>query len=263
MFYKLRIQLFKSPLFVRVANKLRALLGIDIGYGEVPDRLKEDLIKKYAPNKSFADIGCMWRVNGYFSFLAESVGATKVAAVDIYPASPEFEAQAEKSGSKITFIQGDIHARETIEAIGHRDVVFCSGLLYHTPNPVDTLMKLRLICTGILILNTSTIPEMPGLKNFAIFYPYLGGDQRQVWNLRQGAIGVSSPYDPGQGYGNWFWGFSYSCLESMLQCAGFRVIARHGGEFLSCVVCEVAEDGFLPVSGDWTLAPRTKTFTQE
>lgn len=261
MLYKLKLRVLKSPAFYRIATRLKTLFGVDLGIGEVPDRLKEDLIRRLVPGKSFADIGCMWRVNGLFSFLAEAAGAVRVAAVDIYPASAEFTAERQRLGSRVEFIQGDIHARDTIEAIGRCDLVFCSGLLYHAPNPVDTLMKLRLICGGTLILNTSTVPEHPGLRNFAVFYPHLDEASRGRWSLGDGAVGVSTPYDPAQGYGNWFWGFSHSCLESMLQCAGFRVIERYGQGFLSCVVCETIEPGFLPVSGDWTLAPQTRVFS--
>lgn len=262
MFYSIKVAAQKSPLFNRVANKLRVLLGVRLGHEEVSDDLKEGLIRRLAPGKTFADIGCMWRVNGYFAFLAEQCGARSVAAVDIYPASDEFREHHRKRGSAVEFIQGDIHDRITVEAIGRRDLVFCSGLLYHAPNPVDTLMKLRLICSGTLILNTSTVPEMPGMKNFAVFYPYLDEGQRRFWNQGEGALGVSTPYDAPQGYANWFWGFSASCLESMLRCAGFRVVERYGKGFLSCMVCEVIEDGFLPVSGDWTIAPRTKVLPE-
>ena len=226
MLYQLKVRALKSPLVQRLSARVQALFGRDLGVSEVPDRLKEDLIRRLVPGKTFADIGCMWRVNGLFSFVAEDAGAARVAAVDIYPASPEFTAELARLGSRVEFIQGDIHAAATLQAIGRRDLVFCSGLLYHTPNPVATLMQLRRICDGVLILNTSTVPEHPGVKNFAVFYPYLDAGQRRLWSLGEGALGVSTPYDPAQGYANWIWGFSHSCLESMLRCAGFRVLER-------------------------------------
>ena len=261
MFYRLRVRALKSPLVQRLSARLESLLGRGLGVGEVPDRLKEDLIRRLVPGRSFADIGCMWRVNGLFSFVAEAAGARSVAAVDIYPPSPEFTAERARLQSRIEFIQGDLHAPATIAAIGRREVVFCSGVLYHTPNPVDTLVSLRQVCEGTLILNTSTVPEHPGIRNFAVFYPHLDPAGRRLWNPGEGAMGLSTPYDPEQGYANWIWGFSHSCLESMLRCAGFKVLERYGQGFLSCVVCEAVEPGFLPRSGDWTLAPATRTFS--
>lgn len=263
MLYQLKVRALKSRTFQRLGARLQRLLGRDPGVGEVPDRLKEDLIRRLVPGKSFADIGCMWRVNGLFSFVAQDAGATRVAAVDIHPPSAEFTAELARRGSRVEFIQGDIHAAATLQAIGRRDLVFCSGLLYHTPNPVATLMQLRQICDGVLILNTSTVPEHPGLKNFAVFYPYLDETQRRLWSPGEGALGVATPYDPAQGYANWIWGFSHSCLESMLRCAGFRVSERYGQGFLSCVVCETLPPGFLPAAGDWTPAPVPKTFSRQ
>jgi hypothetical protein len=258
MRYRLKIRLLSSDLFCRIAEKAKTILGIGAGCGDVPDALKESLVRRYAPQRSFADIGCMWRVNGAYAFLAEKVGAVSVAAVDVYPRTPEYTEHERMVDSRVEFIQGDIHDPDTTEAIGQRDVVFCSGLLYHTPNPIDTLHRLRVICSDILILNTSTVPEMPGLKNVAVFYPFLEEDQRRLWARGNGAVGLSTPYQPSQGYANWFWGFSHSCLESMLRCAGFRVIERYGSGFLSCVVCKVIEEGFVAVSGDWTTSPNAK-----
>ena len=255
MLYKLKVSALKSNIMSRLLRKLNLLRGSKFGNNGVPDVLKADLIRRYVPNRSFADIGCMWRLNGYFSFLAEESGAKSVAAVDVYPASNEFEDERKKRGSKVEFIQGDIHAQRTVETIGLRDIVFCSGLLYHSPNPVYTLCRLRLICNDLLIITTSTIPEIPGIQNAAVFYPFLGENQRKLWRLGTGQLGISTPYDVSQGYGNWFWGFSRTCLESMLRCAGFQVKERYGDAFISCLVCKVSSDSFLPVSGDWTTPP--------
>jgi len=33
-------------------------------------------VREHAPGHSFADIGCMWGVNGEYAYLAEEAGAT-------------------------------------------------------------------------------------------------------------------------------------------------------------------------------------------
>ncbi|MBW1793718.1 MAG: hypothetical protein JRJ38_04715 [Deltaproteobacteria bacterium] len=256
MFYRLKMSGLKSRILKAALQKLSRLTAFKFRGNGVPDSLKADLIRKYVPNRSFADIGCMWRVNGYFSFLAEKCGANSVAAVDIYPPSNEFKDMRRKQNSKVAFIQGDIHSKDTVEKIGLRDVIFCSGLLYHSPNPVYTLGRLRSICSDILIINTSTIPEIPSIQNAAVFYPFLRENQRKIWRAGIGQLGISTPYDVSQGYGNWFWGFSRTCLESMLQCAGFQVKERYGDAFITCFVCHISSENFLPVSGDWTAPPR-------
>ena len=41
-------------------------------------RPREELVRRFAAGRSFADIGCMWGVDGAISFLAEENGATAV-----------------------------------------------------------------------------------------------------------------------------------------------------------------------------------------
>ena len=84
MFYKLKILASNSSLGKRIIRKLNKLTGRNNG------ALNANLIKKYASGKSFADIGALWGVDGLNSFLAEDSGATRVVAVDIYPASTKF-----------------------------------------------------------------------------------------------------------------------------------------------------------------------------
>jgi 16S rRNA G966 N2-methylase RsmD len=49
-----------------------------------------DYVRRYAPGRSFVDIGGMWGINGRYSFEAESAGASRVVLVDIdeTPTSP-------------------------------------------------------------------------------------------------------------------------------------------------------------------------------
>jgi 2-polyprenyl-3-methyl-5-hydroxy-6-metoxy-1,4-benzoquinol methylase len=107
-------------------------------FGRISSRKRVDnaeLIKKYAPEKSFVDVGCMWGIDGLNSFLAEESGATKVIAVDVYPESEKFLGERRKRNSAVQFVLGDINLPETTEKIGVSDVVLCSGVLYHTPDP--------------------------------------------------------------------------------------------------------------------------------
>ena len=46
------------------------------------NRRREDLVREYAPGRSFVDVGCMWGADARFSFLAEEVGATKITGLD-------------------------------------------------------------------------------------------------------------------------------------------------------------------------------------
>ena len=246
MLYKFKILIRNSTLVKRIIRKTRKLLGKE----DSVDNIK--LIRKYASGKSFADIGCLWGINGLNSFIAEENGANKVIAVDVYPANKEFLDEYKRRNSAIKFIQGDINLLETTDEIGNCDIVLCSGVLYHTPDPIHLLTRLRSICNETLILNTASIPDMPGIKNTAVFYPFLNKRQRKIWDRGIGSQkGITGPYEPQEGYGNWFWGMSPSCIESMLQCAGFEVKERYISTFNSIFICRVIKIQFVAESGEW------------
>ncbi len=61
-------------------------------------------------------------------------------------------------------------------------MVLCSGVLYHTPDPIYMLMRLKAITGETLILNTASIQEMTGIRNGAFFYTYLDEEQRNIWS---------------------------------------------------------------------------------
>ncbi len=246
-----------NTLINRIIRKSKKLLGFTPGADNARLAI---LIEKYANKKSFADIGCMWGVNGFNSFLAEEKGATRVVAVDVYPESKEFLAEKTRRNSKIEFVDGDINLKETVDKIGQCDVVLCSGVLYHTPDPVHLLTHLRAITKETLILGTASIPERSDMKNTAVFYPYLDENQRKVWNRGVGSQkAITGPYEPEEGYANWFWGFTPSCVESMLNCAGFEVTERYVSPFLTFFVCRTVPTKLVAESGKWT-TPSDKDF---
>ena len=247
MFYKWKVLTLNNSFLKRVVRKINTLIGQKNNIDNIT------LVRTYVPKKSFADIGCLWGVNGLNSFIAEEVGATRVVGVDVYPANKEFVEEKKKRNSKVEFIEGDINSLDTTNKIGLCDVVLCSGVLYHTPDPVHLLTRLRSICRETLILNTASIPEIPGIQNGAVFYPFLKESQRNIWNQGIGSQkAITGPYEPESGYGNWFWGLTPSSLESMLKCAGFEVEERYVYQFNSIFVCRAVTLKFTASSGEWT-----------
>jgi hypothetical protein len=210
-----------------------------------PIETRDDLIRRYSPGRSFADVGAMWGIHGELSFLAEESGATSVTAVDMMPSTPEFEAEKQRRGSSVRFVNGDLHDPATLEQVGKHDVVFSAGVLYHAPNPVHTLQCLREITGETLILLTATIPEVPGVENGCVFYPGLSDAARKVYVPASPGprIGITHDFIPegseekelGGGksgtYDNWWWGISPSALKGMLTASGFEVIEEGGEPF--------------------------------
>jgi SAM-dependent methyltransferase len=250
MIYRGKVRLLKTNRGSLAWRKWRTRRGDDMGSG---DRLPEH-IRSHASGKSWVDIGCMWGVDGGHAFLAEESGAYPVTGIDVFGPTPEFERQKAARSSKVEFILGDVTDPRTIEQVGVVDVVFCSGVLYHHPSPFDVLVALRRICRETLILRTFTIPEVPGLPGAAVYFPMLRADDRRLWDLPWlgTQVGISTVFQAHEGYGNWFWGLSLSCLTALLATAGFRVVERFPESFVQTVVCAVTDASFahrLPNEG--------------
>jgi len=244
MLYRWKVRLLKTHRGNRLYWRWRIRKGDDIGnYARLPE-----YISAHAPGNSFADVGCMWGVNGEYSFLAEHVGATSVKGIDVFGPTPEFEEKKRALNSSVEFVLGDITRRDTLERVGVVDVVLCAGVLYHHPSPFDVLVALRQICGKTLILRSAAIPEVNGLPNAAVFYPMLPDDDRRLWNLERlgttGQIGIENPFRGEDGYGNWFWGLTPSCIKSMLEAAGFYVEHRATEAWAQTFICSPVATAF-------------------
>ena len=199
------------------AHRLRRRLA-----GPPPDR--ELLVREHARGRSFLDVGCMWSVSGRIAFVAEESGATRVTGVDVMGRSEAFDAEHARRVSGVRFVQGDLHDPGTLAEAGVHDVVWCSGVLYHAPHPLLTLERLRSVCGERLILSTEALPEIPGLRGGCVFYPGLDDRARRAYAGVAGgrAVGLTEPFDPAEGYGNWYWGITPSALRGMLRATGFE-----------------------------------------
>lgn len=210
-----------------------------------PAPVKEELIKRHAPGRSFADIGAMWGIDGELSFLAEQSGATAVTAVDMMPATEAYQAKHAARGSRVRFVNGDLHDPAVLDEVGEHDVVLCAGVLYHAPNPLETLGCLRKITGQTLLLMTAAIPEVPGIEQACVFYPGLSEQAREAYVPASPGprLAITHPF-VGEGsedaqlgggksgtYDNWWWGITPSALGGMLEATGFEVVEMGGEPF--------------------------------
>jgi hypothetical protein len=189
-------------------------------------------VDAHAPGRSFADVGGLFSAHGAIAFRAEEAGATGVTLLDAGDPGydPEYRAEHERRGSRVRFVQGDLHDPVTLEALGEHDVVWCTGVVYHTPHPVHQLTGLRSVTRELLYLGTHTIPEVPGVPQACVFYPHLPERVRRAlarpyWRP-EGVVGVGAPFDdrPMHGYANFWWGITPSALRAMLRTARFEVV---------------------------------------
>jgi hypothetical protein len=170
----------------------------------------------------------MWGVNGRFAFLAEEVGATRVTGFDGMDPTPEFLAEHNRRNSAVRYIQGDLHDPIVMETVGIHDVVLCTGLYYHSPNPYLQFEHLHRITGEWLLLGGHTIPEIPGFDQACLWYPEMPEDMRKVLARAYppgGAAGVANrfSYEEGMGYAQFWWGVTRSALCAMVSVAGFEI----------------------------------------
>lgn len=202
-----------------------------------PEDLWRELIARHVPGRSFVDVGCMWRVDGAYAFHALERGATAVTGVDINPATDRFAARNAAVEDRVRFVQSDVNDPMLPSRVGEFDVVFCSGVLYHVPNPVLTLEQLRRLCRGTLILTTASILERD-TPHAAVFLPYLEASTRDRLDFPALARkrGLDSPVIERRGYANWLWLPTASCLRAMLRFAGFEPLGCYEHRHVTTVV---------------------------
>lgn len=203
----------------------------------VPPR--EELVRRYAPDRSFADVGAIWQVDGRIAFLAEACGARSVTAIDLMAPTAAYAGEHERRRSRVRFVQGDLHDPDVVQEIGPHQVVWCSGVLYHSPNPLLALERLHSITEEVLILATETLPEIPGIAQASVFWPGLPERDRRVHAAARPngtALGIDTPFEREQSYGAWWWGTTRSALRGMLGAAGFTIVEERGGPLHVTVV---------------------------
>jgi hypothetical protein len=65
-----------------------------------------------------------------------------------------------------------------------------------------------------------------------VFLPGLSGADRRVHASARPdvhAAGLSSPFEPAQSYGTWWWGLTRSAVRGMLHASGFESLEERGG----------------------------------
>lgn len=216
---------------VAVAHRRRPAQADAPGY--------EQIVRRYAPGRSFADIGTMWTADGETAFVAEEAGAKAVTAFDGMERTAEFDAKRERRAPGVRFVQGDINDLASAERIGRHDVVWCTGVLYHAPNPIQTLTRLAAITGELLIVGTKTAPESLAGRSGALFLPGLNERERRAYSHLWGP-GMPPVFNPAEGYENWWWALTPS---------GFTAIISQGMEVVETIARPYgSRDDFIVVA---------------
>jgi len=208
-----------------------------------------DWIGSRVRGKTFADIGGLWGTVNEKVTVALKAGAAEATMIDITPLDGDlwkrFHDRCSAEGiSGYRCVQGNIDDPEIVRKVGTYDVVHCSGVLYHCPNPLYTMSQLAKVCNSDLILVTTVIP--PTLSNVAgtvvlapgsaLFVPAMSEAQRAVvaayWReVGAEAIGITTPCHRWSidDYSPWWWLFTPDSVAALLKVAGFNIVeTAHG-----------------------------------
>jgi hypothetical protein len=210
--------------------------------------LKNDWIARLTPGASFADVGGLWGTVNEKVSVAAKAGAREFTMSDIAPQGHalwnEFDAHCARLGvSGYRKVTVDIVAPEPEKTLGVHDVVHCSGIIYHLPDPFSMLRNLKRVTRRHLIVTSMVVPERvenaAGSLDFgqdvARFVPALGPVARAVLaahfdglGLKIGAINtpLQEPWmfdDTTPNYGPWWWVYSPAFLRSLVETAGLAI----------------------------------------
>jgi len=149
------------------------------------------------------DIG---HAEGFFSFEAERRGAAEIIGIENYPPmARKFEicraALDSRARSHLTSVY-DLSPK----TFGTFDLVMFFGVLYHLRHPLLALEKIHSVCTGTLLMQTSTC-GLESEKALAEFHPFgiqSGPAERPL-------------HDP-----TCFWFPNTACCKAMLEHVGFK-----------------------------------------
>lgn len=203
------------------------------------DDLRDEYMSRVVPGNTFADVGGLWGTVSEKVSVAHRMGATGLAMIDMQPEGNEWwqKFHERMRGLEVSGYQSICATIDQIKSGGY-DVVHCSGVLYHHPNPLSVLTDLRSITRRHLVL-TSAISQERIVNEFGefsigesgvLFVPGLSEADRLVlsayWKT-QGAnvFGITTRVEYRlDDFGPWWWLPTAHALRGMVEVCGFRVL---------------------------------------
>lgn len=201
--------------------------------------IREDFLARVVKGRSFADVGGLWGVVNEKVSVADELGAKKLTMIDVTPESAELwkqfrERMVSKGVGSVGCVSTDVCRVSDL----HFDVVHCSGVLYHHPDPMKLLAALLRLADDYLVLTSAVSPQvienehgtyrLPG--SGAILIPALDSQEKKIlgkyW-AEAGAVidGIHTEVAYSvDDFGPWWWLPASRAMKAMCEAVGFRVI---------------------------------------
>jgi hypothetical protein len=207
--------------------------------------LRDDFIARVVRGRSFVDVGGLWGTVNEKVSVAARCEARTLTMVDIAPAGNDLwvaftERLASLGIGGCGCISSDVCALVANGIAPEFEVVHCSGVLYHHPNPIWFLETLRRIATKHLVLTSAVTQESVSndLGTYhiplsgVIFVPALDQRERSIlskyWVEKAGVGGCTGITEPvrwnTRDFGPWWWLPTPRAMLAMAECVGFRVL---------------------------------------
>lgn len=213
-------------------------------------KITQRWIAELAGGRSFVDVGGLWGTTNERVSDALKAGAASAAMADIAPPDHRLWAAFDErmAGMGLTDyerISADVMAPDLPERVAARDLVHCSGVIYHMPDPMGCLRNLRAITKEHLILVSMVVPEIisnsAGTLDFrgagTFFLPALDEHQHRVLHeyfekaqIRvHGITGApipewTDPVDGAPRFGPWWWLLTPHLVRTMVSISGFELV---------------------------------------
>lgn len=209
---------------------------------------KDRWIETRVAGKSFMDIGGLWGTRNEKVSVALNAGARTATMADIAPLDhqlwKDFDAHCRQRNvhgygrAQLDIVEPPLEYADLVH-----DVVHCSGIIYHVPDPYRMLANLRKLTGEYLILTSMVVPERiensVGMLDFpadrATFVPSLRDSTRAIVAAHFDALGLTvaainqplnEPWrwpDGTPNYGPWWWLMSPAFLRGLVEVAGFTI----------------------------------------
>ncbi|MBI2313365.1 MAG: hypothetical protein HYU77_12775 [Betaproteobacteria bacterium] len=210
---------------------------MDLFFSDVRDKYISRVIK----GNTFADIGGLWGTVNEKVSVAHKYGASDLNMMDIQPPESDLWHRFRErmvalgvTGCRcVTMDLGNPQIGSTVQPV---DVVHCSGVLYHHPDPMLLLANLRRVSRKYVILTSAIIRnEIKNRKgryslppSSVLFVPALSDAEREImkahWEPYGTAYGLTQKYDFAvDDFAPWWWLPTATALLAMCTAAGFSV----------------------------------------
>ena len=209
---------------------------------------KDQWITERVAGKSFMDVGGLWGTTNEKVSVAAKAGAASTTMADIQPLDHSLWNDLDAHCARLGV---DGYAKRCLDIVEppqdfcelRHQIVHCSGIIYHVPDPYRMLANLRRVTDEHLILTSMVVPERienaAGVITFppdnAVFVPSITEATRAIvaTHFREHGISIDAITQPLKegwhwpadkpNYSPWWWLWSPAYLCGLVKVAGFAI----------------------------------------